>query len=189
MPAGPELHTERLFLRRWREEDLQPFAALNSDPEVMRFFPKMLTREESDSMVMNFEYGFEQNGFGLWVVEVSADRSFAGFVGLNVVRPPIPCAPAVEAGWRLARSHWGHGYATEAASAALRFGFEVAGLHEIVAFAVPANVRSLAVMERIGMRRDLGGDFDHPRVPEGPLRRHVLYRISRAMYPVSDSNR
>ncbi|MBV8300585.1 MAG: GNAT family N-acetyltransferase [Candidatus Dormibacteraeota bacterium] len=189
MAPGPELRTQRLLLRRWRDEDLEPFAALNSDPEVMRFFPKMLSREESDSMVMNFEYGFAQNGFGLWVVEVTSDHSFAGFVGLNVVRAPIPCAPAVEAGWRLARSHWGLGYATEAAGAALRFGFDVAGLEEIVAFAVEANTRSLAVMQRIGMRRDLSGDFDHPRVPEGPLRRHVLYRGSREAYPVSDSNR
>ena len=100
-------------------------------------------------------------------------------VGLHRVRAELPCAPAVEVEWRLHPDHWGHGYATEAAAASLRFGFDEAGLDEIIAFTTTLNTRSQAVMERIGMARDPGGDFDHPRLPEGsPLRRHVLYRVT-----------
>ena len=121
-----------------------------------------------------------REGWGLWAVEVAGGAPFVGMVGLHRVRPELPCAPAVEVGWRLHPDHWGHGYATEAAAASLRFGFDEAGLDEIVAFTTTLNTRSQAVMERIGMVHDPGGDFDHPRLPEGsPLRRHVLYRVTR----------
>lgn len=175
MPA--DLTTRRLVLRRWRESDREPFAALNADPEVMRYFPAPLTRAESDALVERAARHFDEHGFGPWAVEVIGGPPFIGFVGLSNVAFAAPFTPAVEAGWRLRREAWGRGYAAEAAAAALEYGFGALGLAEIVSFTVPANLRSRRVMERVGMRRDAGGDFDHPRLPPGdPLRRHVLYR-------------
>ena len=176
-----EIPTERLLLRGWRDADRAPFAALNADPVVMEHFPNVLDAAISDALVDRNDDGWQANGFGLWALERREDEQFLGFVGLS--RPSFEAAftPAVEVGWRLARDAWGHGYATEAARAALRFGFETLGLDEIVSFTVPANVRSRAVMERLGMTHDPSDDFDHPRLPEGhPLRRHVLYRLRRA---------
>lgn len=174
------LRTARLLLRAWRDDDLEPFATLNDDPEVMEYLPKRLSREESDALAARIRDRFHEHGYGLWAVEVSDGAPFIGFVGLHHVPFEAPFTPAVEVGWRLARGHWGKGYATEAARASLRFGFEHLGLDEIVSFTVPQNVRSRAVMERIGMTRRAEDDFDHPVLPEGhPLRRHVLYRIRR----------
>ena len=128
-------------------------------------------------MVERIEAGFEANGFGLWALEVRATGEFVGFTGLDVPEFEAHFMPAVEIGWRLARSAWGQGYATEAARTALSFGFEEVGLVEIVSFTTPANRRSRAVMERLGMSHDPADDFDHPRLPPGhPQRRHVLYR-------------
>ena len=176
----PEVRTARLILRAWRESDGEPFAAMNVDPEVTRYLgtgPR--DRAASDELIRSFERHWAERGFGLWAVE-RADGAFLGFTGLAQWTFEAPFMPAVEVGWRLARSAWGHGYATEAARAALRFGFETIGLAEIVSFTVPDNVRSRRVMERLGMTRDPAEDFDHPRVAEGdPLRRHVLYRLSR----------
>jgi len=172
-----ELRTERLLLRRWRDADLEPFAALNADPATMRFFPATLTREESDAHAERIGRQIEEEGWGLWAVEVPRDAAFAGFVGL--ARPGFEAhfTPAVEVGWRLARAHWGKGYATEAGRAALAFGFAELGLEEIVSFTSRANEPSWRVMERLGMSRDPADDFEHPRLPEGhPLRPHVLYR-------------
>ncbi len=172
--------TERLLLRRWREDDRQPFADLNADPEVMRHFPAPLTRADSDRLAGLADQELGDRGYGLWAVEVPGADPFIGFVGLNQPRFDAHFTPAVEVGWRLARRAWGRGYATEAARAALALGFAQAGLAEIVSFTVPANLRSRAVMERLGMRRDPADDFDHPALPEGhPLRRHVLYRLRR----------
>jgi ribosomal-protein-alanine N-acetyltransferase len=179
--AIPEIRTARLLLRGWREADLAPFAALNADPEVMEHFPSLLSREDSDAFVGRQAEGWAANGFGLWAVERSADGAFLGFTGLARPRFDAPFMPAVEIGWRFARHAWGQGHATEAARAAMAFGFETLGLDEIVSFTSPANVRSWKVMERLGMTRDPADDFDHPRLPEGhPLRRHVLYRLDRA---------
>ncbi len=173
-----ELRTERLRLRRWTAADRAPFAALNADPEVMENLLGPLSRAESDAMVDRIEAHFEARGFGFWAVEIPGVTEHAGFVGLGVPRFEAAFTPCVEIGWRLARAHWGVGYATEGARAALAFGFGPLGLREIVALTVPANRRSQQVMERIGMRRDLEGDFDHPAVPQGHrLQRHVLYRI------------
>jgi ribosomal-protein-alanine N-acetyltransferase len=172
--------TARLLLRRWGDDDREPFAALNADPEVMRHFPAPLSRDESDALVDRIEQHFERHGFGLWALERRDSGDFLGFTGLAV--PPFGAhfTPAVEVGWRLARSAWGAGYATEAAREALAVGFGSAGLDEIVSFTVPANRRSRAVMERIGMTHDERDDFDHPALRHGsPLRRHVLYRIRR----------
>lgn len=174
----PELRTGRLVLRAWRAEDREPFARLNADAEVMRHLPAPLTREQSDAMIGRIEAAFAQRGWGWFAVEVPGVAPFVGAVGLSVPRYDAPFMPCVEVGWRLAREHWGRGYATEAARAAVAFGFSRLGLAEIVSFTVPANVRSIAVMRRIGMTRDPSGDFDHPALPEGhPLRRHVLHRI------------
>jgi RimJ/RimL family protein N-acetyltransferase len=179
MGAGPELLTERLLLRRWRARDRAPFAALNADPEVNEFLTGPLTRAESDALLARLEAGFERDGFGLWALERRADGEFLGSAGIAPVPFDAPFTPAVEVGWRLARPAWGHGYATEAARAALGFGFGPAGLDEVVAMTAVGNARSRAVMERLGMSRDPREDFEHPGVPPGsPLRPHVLYRIS-----------
>ena len=176
--AAPSLNTPRLTLRGWRESDLEPFAALNADPRVLEFLPRALSRDESDALVAHIQGVFSQHGFGWWAVEVRDSGDFAGFVGLNVPRFDAPFTPCVEIGWRLAPEHWGHGYASEGARAALDFGFGPAGLSEIVSFTVPENLRSRAVMERLGMLRDPAEDFDHPGLPDGHrLRRHVLYRL------------
>lgn len=179
--ATPEISTSRLRLRGWGTSDREPFAAMNADPVVMAHFPAALDRAASDEMLERMEGHWAVEGFGLWAIERLDDGVLLGFAGLS--RPSFEAhfTPAVEVGWRLAQDAWGHGYATEAAREALRFGFETLGLEEIVSFTVPANTRSRAVMERLGMTRNPEDDFDHPRLPEGhPLRRHVLYRIRRA---------
>lgn len=180
MVPGPTLETDRLLLRRWRTEDRAPFAAINADPEVMEHFPSELTEEESDLLIDRIEASLEEKGFGLWAVEAREGGEFLGFCGLAAPNFETHFTPAVEIGWRLGRSHWGRGYATEAARAVLGFGFEVVGLDRILSWAVPANARSLRVMERIGMSRAPELDFDHPRfLDDDRLRRHVVYRITR----------
>jgi RimJ/RimL family protein N-acetyltransferase len=173
------IRTERLLLRRWRAEDRAPFAVLNADPEVREFLQGPIDRERSDAFVDAIEAQWQVHGWGLWAVEVPTVAEFIGYVGLWPA-DYLPSGPAVEIGWRLARAQWGHGYATEAAREALRFGFEKLSLDEIVSFTVPQNKRSVAVMERIGLRRAPAGDFDHPRVDSvkhPQLVRHVLYRL------------
>jgi RimJ/RimL family protein N-acetyltransferase len=159
--------------------DRAPFHELNTHPRVVESLGSAPTREESDDMVERYSAELAREGWGLWAVEVAGagGAPFVGMVGLHRVNPDLPCAPAVEVGWRLHPDHWGHGYATEAAGAALDYGFDEARLEEIVAFTTTLNSRSQSVMVRIGMVHDPGGDFDHPRLPEdSPLRRHVLYR-------------
>jgi len=172
------IRTERLFLRRWQQSDLAPFAAMNADPRVREFLPGCLTQEESNAAVGRIEEHFAQHGFGLWAVEVPGVTPFAGFVGLNVPRFETHFTPCVEVGWRLAANCWGHGYATEAAKAALNFGFSDLGRSEILSYTVVSNARSRRVMQKIGMTHDPAEDFEHPSLPVGhPLRPHVLYRI------------
>lgn len=179
MSVPRDLRTGRLLLRRWLSTDRMPFAALNADPRVMEHLPAPLSLEESDRLVAAIEAHFDKHGFGLWAVEIPGVVTFAGFVGLSVPRFTARFTPCVEIGWRLATEHWGRGYATEGARAALAFGFESLKLAEIVSFTVPGNLRSRRVMERIGMVHDPAEDFDHPALPEGHrLRRHVLYRIT-----------
>lgn len=177
-PPPPSLETDRLVLRRWRDEDLAPFAALNADPVVMATLPAALTRAESDAPVARTEASFDERGHGLWAVEERATGAHVGFVGLAAATFPAAFTPAVEVGWRLAAAHWGQGYATEAARAAVADGFDRLGLAEIVSFTAEGNERSRRVMERLGMTRDPSEDFDHPSLPVGHhLRRHVLYRL------------
>jgi RimJ/RimL family protein N-acetyltransferase len=175
----PELRGERVLLRGWRASDLEPFGVLNADPRVMEHYPSPLTRAESDAFVQErVLLSFAERGFGPWAVEVPGVAPFIGYVGLLVPTFESHFTPCVEIGWRLAFPAWGHGYATEAARLGIACGFAAGGLDEIVSFTVPANRRSIAVMERLGMRTD--GAFDHPRLPPGHrLRRHVLYRLSR----------
>lgn len=181
----PEIRTARLRLRRWRADDREAFAALNSDPLVMEHFPAALSRAESNALADRIEAHFTQHGFGLWAVEIPGSVEFAGFLGLSIPSFQVHFTPCVEIGWRLRRDGWGKGYATEGARAALRFGFERLGLEEIVSFTVPANLRSRRVMERIGMQHSPADDFDHPLLPAGhPLRRHVLYRRARAGWEI-----
>ena len=184
MTAPRELRTERLLLRRWRVSDREPYAALNADPVVMQHMWGVLTREESDAHIAAMEERFATMGFGQWAVELLDGGAFVGFVGLAAPTFDAHFTPAVEVGWRLAAEHWGHGYATEAASASLDDGFDRLGLEEIVSFTSPANQRSQRVMQRLGMTRDPADDFDHPRAPEGhPLTRHVLYRARSSAAP------
>jgi RimJ/RimL family protein N-acetyltransferase len=173
-----QLETDRLLLRQWREPDLEPFARLNADPVVMEHFPAPQSRAESDAAARRFQTTIERDGYGLWALEVRGGDDFIGFVGLAVPRWDLPFMPCTEIGWRLARSAWGNGYATEAALAVLDCAFGTIGLDQVVSFTATTNLRSQRVMERIGMHRDPGEDFDHPALPEGHrLRRHVLYRI------------
>lgn len=180
--AGPQLDTERLLLRRWTVVDRAPFAALNADAEVMRYFPATLDRAASDALIERIEAGFVTLGYGLWAVQVRSSGEFIGCTGLIRQTFEAPFTPAVEVGWRLARPAWGNGYATESAGAALGHGF-AAGLDQIVSMTTRTNERSRAVMRRIGMTHDPVDDFEHPSLPIGhPLRPHVLYRITRARW-------
>jgi len=173
-----EIRTERLLLRGWRAEDRAPFAEIGADAEAMRHYPSILTRAESDACMERYEREWAREGFGKWAVEIPGVAAFAGSVGLATLSFEASFTPCVEIGWRLAREHWGRGYATEAARAAIEDGFTRARLDEIVAFTVPANTRSIRVMERLGMK--FAGEFDHPVIAAGhPLRRHVLYRLDR----------
>ena len=176
-----ELGTERLRLRAWRDEDREPFAALNADPVVMEHYPSMLTYEESDALADRIEARFAEQGWGLWAVEVVDTGEFTGYVGLSPQTWEAHFTPAVEVGWRLAHAYWGRGYAPECGLAALDYAFDVLRLDEVVSFTTVANLRSQRVMQKLGMTRDPADDFDHPALPEGhPQRPHVLYRISQS---------
>lgn len=170
-----EISSERLVLRNWRESDLPPWAAMNADPEVHEHLGPPLTSQDAEASVRRFQEDLDRNGFGFWAVEVRASAEFIGFTGLDPVDDGMPFS-GVEAGWRLARSAWGHGYASEAATVALEYGFATAGLSEILAVTASTNLRSQAVMRRIGMTTDPADDFDDPDLQEGPLRQQVLYR-------------
>ena len=186
MRPVPELRTARLLLRGFRGEDLAPLAALNADPRVMEHFLAQMSLEETAAQLARFRRHWDEHGFGWWAVEVPGVAPFIGWLGLARPRFEAHFTPCVEIGWRLAADAWGRGYATEGAREALRFGWALQAprLEEIVAFTVPANVRSRRVMEKLGMRHDPRDDFEHPRIPPGhPLRRHVLSRIRRPAGP------
>jgi len=174
------LKTERLLLRRWQDSDLEPFAALNSDPGVMRYFPSTNDRVQSLAIIERAEESFSARGFGLWAVEELSSNEFIGFVGLASPRFEAAFTPCVEVGWRLAQKFWGQGYAQEAARAAIKDGFDRLDLTEIVSFTATINKPSITVMERLGMTRDLNNDFMHPNLSaDSPLALHVLYRLQR----------
>lgn len=176
-----EPESTRIRLRQWQAADFAPFARLNADPQVMEYFPASLSTAESDALAARCQALIAERGWSFWAAELKATGAFLGFVGLHNPSAALPCSPCVEVGWRLAREHWGKGYATEAARAALRTGFEALALPEIVAFTTLGNLRSQAVMQRLGMVRD--GTFVHPALPQdSPLREHCLYRITRAQF-------
>ena len=175
------LETARLRLRQWQEADLPAFAALNADPVAMEFMPKLLTGAESESLASRLRDRISEVGWGLWAVEVVGKAPFVGFVGLSVPKFEAHFTPCLEVGWRLAREHWGQGYATEAAEAALAYGFDVLALSEVVSFTAAGNFRSRAVMERLGMSHNPADDFIYPALPAGhALQPHVLYRLTAA---------
>jgi RimJ/RimL family protein N-acetyltransferase len=172
-----ELETPRLVLRTWRESDREPYAALNQDPRVMEHFPGLIPRERSEALVDGCIAAFASRGWGNWALERRDTGEFIGFTGLSIPRADLPFSPCVEVGWRLAHAHWGFGFASEAALAALRVGFEQIGLGEIVSMTALTNLRSQAVMRRIGLV-DTGFTFEHPGVPEGhPVRPHCLFKL------------
>jgi ribosomal-protein-alanine N-acetyltransferase len=181
MTVGPAVRTERLLLRRWRDEDRAPMAAVNADPLVMATLGPLMTRAESDAAIARTEAFFDQHGYGLWAVELLDEPgSCLGFLGLSIPRFAAPFLPAVEIGWRLASGRWGNGYAPEGARAVLAFAWDTLGLDEVVSFTAAINVKSRRVMDKVGLVRDPDGDFEHPNVAMGdPLRPHVLYRVRR----------
>lgn len=172
------IQTKRLRLRNWKESDFDPFCDMCADQDVMRYFPSTLKRDESVAVAHKIKSLIDQKGWGFWAVEIPGACEFIGFVGLHVPTRNLPFLPRVEVGWWLNKPYWGKGYASEAAKAALDYGFSVLQLKEIVAFTAAINLPSIRVMEGVGMR-NTGNDFEHPDVPVGSsLRRHVLYRIS-----------
>lgn len=195
-----EIESPRLHLRPWQASDMPAFAALNADARVMRYFPHVLSRQESDSLARKIQDFIHTRGWGLWAVAVKEKEPFIGFVGLSIpasaplqsvlaaLPPPpphtqpaaaLPRTPCVEIGWRLAYEHWHKGYATEAARAVLATAFTRLRLPEVVSFTAAINTPSRRVMENIGLRH-AGECFDHPALPENsPLRAHVLYRLTR----------
>jgi RimJ/RimL family protein N-acetyltransferase len=176
--SAPTITTPRLLLRHWRDEDVEPFRVTNADPRVMEHFPSVLSGEQSDTLAERISQRLLEQDFGFWAVEVPGIADFIGFIGLSVPGFASHFTPCVEIGWRLAAEHWGRGYASEGASAALGRAFGSLNLKEVVSFTVPANRRSIGVMERIGMVRSPADDFDRPWRPDGsPFQRHVLYRI------------
>jgi len=181
------VQTERLLLRRWRDDDREPFAAMNADPEVMRYFPAPMTREASDAFVRRMESRFEQYGVGLWALELRDTGDFLGFTGLNPMPEGVPGEGGWEVGWRLARRAWGQGYATEAGRVALFVAFGRLALPEVWSLTAATNTLSRAVMMRLGLVHV--ATADHTSVPDGPLREHVFYRIQKSQWKASALSR
>lgn len=178
MPIIDHIETERLILRKWRDEDAAAFAAINQDPQVIEFLRGPLSLKDCQNFISETNRRIDEWGFGLWAATLKEGGELIGFVGLNIPDFESHFTPCVEIGWRLAAKYWGKGYASEAARSVLATGFKIFGLKEIVAFTFYKNLRSIAVMERIGMKRDFVGDFSHPKLePDHPLAQHVLYRI------------
>jgi RimJ/RimL family protein N-acetyltransferase len=171
------LRTERLLLRSWRDDDLAAFAVISADPAVMEFLSPLIEPDAIATWAARLRAHWRDHCFGRWVIELPGEASFIGIAGFAWIPYKARFTPTVEIAWRLARAYWGHGYATEAARAALDYGFGKLDLDEIVAVTVPANLRSRRVMERLGMSRDPADDYDHPGVIGGPLKRDVLYRL------------
>ena len=187
------LGSPRIQLRPWKDADREPFAAMTADPEVMRHFPAVLTRQESDAWVDRMTQKIDARGWGFWAIDYLAGApsapEFAGFTGLNIPDPELPFGPCVEVGWRLAPQFWGMGLATDAARLALRAGFESLDLDEIVAVTTLRNTRSRAVMQRLGMQESTADEFDHPAFPpDSPERRCCVYRLPRSRWSANLQN-
>lgn len=170
------LSTERLQLREWRDEDIAPFSLMNADAEVMRYFPRVMSKQQSEQSVERFRKHQKDHGFAFWPAVLKNSGEFIGFIGLQNAPESVPCAPAVEIGWRLRKEYWGQGLAPEGARAVLAYGFSALQLPELVSFTAKINEPSQRVMQKIGMKRDYAGDFLHPSVdPDSLLEEHVLY--------------
>lgn len=170
--------TERLYLRNWQKSDKLPFAKLNADKEVMHYFPKTLTMDESNAMITRLQTFIDNNGYGLWAVEYKRTGDFIGFIGLNVPKLELPFSPCVEIGWRLDKAYWGQGLAVEGASACLDFAFNQLNLDSVVSFTAILNKNSQRVMQKLAMVLD--GEFDYPTIDEhSVLKRHCVYRINK----------
>jgi RimJ/RimL family protein N-acetyltransferase len=182
-PCPAEIRTERLILRRWREADLESYAALQSDPRVRRFFERPLTIGEAFEDGRRHAEGFDRNGFDLWVLERPGEAAFLGVTGVRRIGRAMPFSPLVDVGWLLLPAFWGRGFAAEAARAALHDAFTRTGLDEVVAYTSRLNEPSRKVMRRLGMVRNPADDFDHPAQSETSLvRRQVLYRLTREAF-------
>jgi RimJ/RimL family protein N-acetyltransferase len=184
MTGVPRLTTERLLLREWRDSDRAPYAALNGDPEVMRHYPSPLTAEQSDEMVDRMISTWRDRGFGLWAVERTDTGDFIGYIGLFSPSWEAEFTPCVEIGWRLAKAHWGNGFAPEGATCVLDWAFANLDLpgDRVLSFTTVGNTNSQRVMQKIGLTRDPDLDFDHPLLPDWNDRRHVVYRIDREQH-------
>jgi RimJ/RimL family protein N-acetyltransferase len=173
--------TKRLFLRKWLPQDIEQFLQINNDPLVIEYLLAPLSRQDVEEWIKKFNTQFEERGYTLWALELKTSAKLIGFTGLNYTNFEAPFTPAVEVGWRLGSQHWGKGYATEAAKFSLDYGFNKIGLEEIVSFTVPKNTKSIHVMERLGLKRDIDADFLHPKISrDHKLSKHVLYRITKA---------
>lgn len=171
------METDRLILRDWTDDDLEPFAKLNADPEVMEYFPNVLSRSDSDKLALAIRNKIRIEGWGPWAVELKSSGEFIGVVGLQKTNVALPFSPSVEVAWRLAKAYWGNGYATEAATASLSYASDILNIKQVVSFTAKLNSRSQAVMRKIGMYSD-GYEFNHPGIPiNNQLCRHVLYKI------------
>ena len=176
------METQRIILRQWKDEDYPKFAALNADLSVMEFFPKPLIHQESDDMADKIRSLLEQRGWGFWALELKGNGEFIGFTGLHIPTAKLPFSPCVEVGWRFAKRYWGFGYASEAASEALRFAFNSLKLDEVVSFATLRNLRSQSVMRKIGMA-NINQNFLHPDIDsDSLLSEHVLFKINRSRW-------
>lgn len=176
------IETDRLILRTWKKEDVEPYYQINQDPKVIEFLRGPLTIEQCRDFTVAANRHQDELGYTLWAAELKENGALIGFIGLNdhdfFAASNLPFTPHIEVGWRLGSQYWGRGYATEGAMASLEYGFNTVGLPEIISFTVPQNLRSIRVMERIGMKRDIQGDFQHPKLePNHRLSKHVLYRI------------
>jgi len=171
------LETQRLIIRKWRDSDLQPMAAINQDPQVMEYFPAPKNLEETRSFIIANMRIYEQVGYCFYAVELKDNHKFIGFVGLSPVGDELPCGPAVEIGWRLGVKYWGKGYANEAAQAIVAHAFNILGINELVTFTASTNKKSEKLMQRLGFERSEQDDFDHPKIADGHiLQRHVFYK-------------
>ena len=173
-----QLQTSRLILRNWKQNDIEPFAILNSDPRVCEFLPNVLSQEETLTSVIKIQSHFKKHAFGLFAVELISTKTFIGFVGLKYFSFDSHFTPSVELAWRLSWKNWGQGLATEAAQKVTQYGFETLGLPEILAITAKNNQGSRRVMEKLGMFTNEDENFLHPQLEYShPLAEHILYRF------------
>lgn len=182
------LETERLILRTWVDEDLDSMFAINQDLKVMEYFPSLQDVDMTKNFIDKVNAHFENHGYSLYAAVRKNTNEFIGFIGLLIADFESHFTPATEIGWRLSSNHWGQGFATEGAKAVLDFAFRELKIPEIVSFTAAGNAKSIRVMQKIGLQHNEADDFDHPKLDDtSPLKRHVLYRLSREKYTQGSS--